>query len=333
MRICVACHDLAVAGGIFRFERFGQVAERWGHEVVFVRFSEQRIPPRASRIPAMTMTEARSMHWDVVMVPGAGFPEATIARFRELVDPRFGVRVQHVLNDEARLPAFLAVNRAFRPDVVVVNNRHWSRDRLADLTAPEVHVLEGAVDGEHFRPRPWGERTGPYRVGGLANKNPGPLVEVVRMLPDCMLDLFGPPGDLAERAGDLVQQGRIVLRGVLTEDALPGYYRGLDCVVHTETMAGWANLAAEAMASGVPLICTHAGTLAFAEHEVTALVVEPEPSAIGSAIGRLRREPGLSERLARQGRERISAFTWEAWTASLLELVKADGRATRVGTP
>jgi hypothetical protein len=110
---------------------------------------------------------------------------------------------------------------------------------------------------------------------------------------------------------------------VLDESALGRFYAGVDCVAHVETFAGWANLAAEAMASGVPLVATPHGTLAFAEHEKTALVVpEPSPEALAKAILRLRDDPNLARQLAHAGRERIRSFSWNAYSADLLELAE-----------
>jgi 2-polyprenyl-3-methyl-5-hydroxy-6-metoxy-1,4-benzoquinol methylase len=174
-----------------------------------------------------------------------------------------------------------------------------------------------------------------FLVGGLAHKNPMPLIEAVRDIGvEAELRLYGPPGDLPSAAVDLIESGRLRLLGPLSESQLPGFYRDLDCVVHTRTHAGWANLAAEAMACGVPVVCSPHGTLAFAEHEETALVIqEPSAGAIGAAIDRLRRDPRLARRLSHNARERISRFSWERYTAELLRLMEPDGRVHYTWAP
>jgi glycosyltransferase involved in cell wall biosynthesis len=326
-RILVACHEMIVAGGLYRFERFGRVIEQLGHRLSFVALGRGPLRHRATDFPVLTLEQAAGQTWDATYVPGAGFPPATIARFAELRAESFGVRVQHVLNDTSRRSGFLEVNRSFSPHVVIFNNRHWKAGDFVDFAADAFHFLEGGVDLEALAPDPGrlGHRPGqPFSIGGLANKNPDPLIAAVRLCdPGVRLRLFGQAHDLADRARDLIESGRLHLEGVLDETALPGFYAGVDCVVHTETFAGWANLAAEAMASGVPVICTPHGTGAFAEHKETALVIpEPTAEAIAGAILRLKDEPALASRLARNARRRIRAFSWTAYSAELLRLTE-----------
>jgi glycosyltransferase involved in cell wall biosynthesis len=324
-RILVACDELVVAGGLYRFERFGRVIRRFDHQLAFLALKRGPLRNRATDFPVLTLEQAAGQSWDATYVPGAGFPPATVERFAELRADCFGVRVQHVLNDTTRRTAFLQVNHSFAPHVVIFNNRHWRPGQFIDFAAEAFHFLEGGVDLESLAPDPGrltrqpGQR---FTLGGLANKNPAPLLEAVRLCgPQVHLRLFGQPDGLAERARDLMASGRLHLEGLLDESQLPGFYAAVDGIAHTETFAGWANLAAEAMASGVPVICTPHGTGAFAEHEETALLVaEPSPEAIAGAILRLKNDPALAIHLARNARRRISAFSWTGYSADLLRL-------------
>jgi glycosyltransferase involved in cell wall biosynthesis len=326
-RILVACHEMMVAGGLYRFERFGRVIERFGHQLAFVALGGVALRQRATDFPVLTLEQAAEQAWDATFVPGAGFPAAIIARFAQLRAESFGVRVQHILNDTSRRAAFLDVNRSFAPHVVIFNNRHWRVGDFTDFTADAFHFLEGGVDLEGLAPDPgrFARQPGqPFVIGGLTNKTPGALIEAVRRSgPDVRLRLFGPRDGLKDRAQDLAESGRLLLEGVLDESALPGFYASLDCVVHAETFAGWANLAAEAMASGVPVICTANGTRAFAEHGETALVVaEPTADAFAGAILQLKNDPSLGSRLARNARRRMTPFSWTAYSADLLRLTE-----------
>jgi hypothetical protein len=102
----------------------------------------------------------------------------------------------------------------------------------------------------------------------------------------------------------------------------------------TETSAGWANLVAEAMASGVPVVCTPHGTAAFAQHDETALVVlEPTPSALGAAVLRLRADRALSSRLAERARTGIEGYSWDSYARQLLRLIQHDGRRHYLHAP
>jgi glycosyltransferase involved in cell wall biosynthesis len=323
-RILIACDQMVVAGGLYRFERFGQVIRQFGHELAFAALNRGALRQRATNFPVMTLERASERVWDAVFVPGAGFPPATIDRFAELKAACFGVRVQHVLNDKTRRDGFQRVNRSFSPHVVIFNNRHWRPGDFIDFAADAFHFLEGGVDVENLAPDPARPARQPgqrFTIGGLANKNPDPLIEVARLCPDVRLRLFGESHGLAERAPDLIASGALQCEGVLDEPELPEFYAAVDCVVHTETFAGWANLAAEAMASGVPVVCTPHGTGAFAEHEETALVVaEPTAEALAAAIRRLKNQPALAIRLARNARRRITKFSWTLYSAELLRL-------------
>jgi glycosyltransferase involved in cell wall biosynthesis/predicted O-methyltransferase YrrM len=336
--IAVACHDLMWSGGLLRFERFGRVATASGHKISFVRFSQNSNPCFKSKFEVLELKEACEHQWDVTMIPGAGFPATTIQEMKILQRPNFGIRIQHILNDQTRLEKFLYVNNVVCPHIVVFNNRHWPVDSFTKFQAHRFHFLEGAVDSVNLSPKRYvkfahsGERK---VIGGLANNNPIPLIEATRLLSeDYTLRLFGKAGDLSSIARDLISAGRLELVGMLNDAELKMYYEGLDCVVHTERFAGWSNLAAEALACGVPLICTKHGTMAFAENGVTAIVIaEPNAEAIRSAIEYLFSNEELARRLSRNGRDIIARFTWERYTQELLAISDFDGRSHYIHAP
>lgn len=338
LRILVACERIVRNGGLLRFDRVARAIAPWGHSLAFVALDENAPHERATDVPVVSWDGATGQTWDAVMVPGAGFSDATIARFAALRAPNFGVRVQHVLNDPTLRERFRRVNDAFAPDVVVFNNRAWPVGTFTEFQAKRFHVLEGAVDVERFRARAY--RTHPLRasewiVGGQAAKNPAPLVAALAMLPESVkLRLYGPDkAELAAAHAGLVASGRLQLVGAKDEDALRAFYDDVDCVVSSEAHAGWANLAAEAMASGVPVVCTRHGTAAFARDGETALVVEPEAAAIASAIERLRGDAALCRDLAGHARDAIAAFSWPRYSRALLALLARDETAHYVHAP
>ncbi|WP_245479707.1 class I SAM-dependent methyltransferase [Hansschlegelia zhihuaiae] len=331
-RILVPCKHLTGSGGLLRFERFGRAARSRGHHLAYLQLDHGAAPLRSSEFEVLSPEEASARDWDVTMIPGGGFAPRHEDALKALRAANFGLRMQHILNDETRRDRFLRVNSAVAPDLVVFNNRHWRPGSFTTFRARRFHVLEGAVDLAAFFPAPLRERAheDAFVVGGLANKNPEPLLAAARMLDEKVrVELIGPPGDLAAGAADLLASGRLKLLGSLDEASLPAFYRGLDCVVHCETFAGWANLGAEALASGAPLIATRHGTLAFAAAEQTAIVLErPEPRAIADAIVRLRDDPALGRRLAANGRDTIARFGWDAYVDRLLEIVDDPDAST-----
>ena len=330
VRILIACDSLLLSGGMLRFERVGTILKNWGHEVYTVSLSGDRGRYNSS-LPSISLQEALVMQWDAVMIPGAGFPDETIEKFSILRNANFGVRVQHILNDQSRRERFMAVNRSFSPQIIIFNNEHWPVGSFTNFFADRFHVLLGAVDSSFFSPVPYRKHSlCPERwvVGGLANKNPQPLIEALYLLPsNITLRLYGlDPFGLAERYTSLISEKRLEILGPLLGDqALYDFYQRVDCVAMTETFAGWANLAAESMACGIPVVCTAHGTTAFAFDNETALLVDPTPESLSKALTRLRTDFSLCTNLAINARRVISKYTWEKYAQLLLKLIKHDG--------
>ena len=331
-RILVACQSLVLNGGLLRFERVGKVLRDWGHDLAFVTLDESTPHQWTSELPILTLEQASRSAWDAVMIPGAGFSEKTSEAFSVFLDRRYGIRVQHILNDSSRRASFLRVNKVFKPDIVIFNNRHWPIGSFTDFDASRFHVLLGAVDSKSFRP-PTYRKTfngdGRWVVGGIANKNPGPLIEALSDLPsDIALRFFGCDiHGLATKYPALVRSGRIELMGPLVGDALCRFYRDIDCIAMTETRAGWYNIVAESMASGVPVVCTPHGTAAIAQHEETALVIDspPNPRELATALQRLRGDTALCRKLTERARAVVSEYSWDVYARELLKLIQPDG--------
>lgn len=326
MRFLVPCGGLVLTGGLLRFERTGRILRRWGHELAFATPGDGAAR-WISTLPVLPLDAARTMAWDAVMVPGGGHPDTLIAALAGLRGPGFGLRVQHFLNGPPRKPAYQRVTEAFDPDLIVINNQHWTATDLEAFPGRPVARLIGAVDSAAFAPPTRrARRPGRRRLGAIANKNPQALLDALdRLGAGWELHWFGRPDlrILAEHA-DRVAEGRLVPRGVLLDGALAAYYHDIDVFCSAEPHAGWCNPAAEAMASGTPLVTTRHGTLAFAQHEATALVLEaPTGAAIAEAVLRLDHDPDLADHLAERGRAAIRDLTWEAYAAALLRLVGA----------
>ena len=327
MRLLVACDHLALTGGLLRFERVGRVLARRGHTFSFLTFGTGE-DGFETRHRVLHPEEAARESWDAVMVPGGGFPDATIEGFADLRAPNFGARIQHFLNAPARRDAYARVTRTFAPDLVVANNAHWDDAALDALGLPWRRLV-GAVDAGLFAPpvsRP--ARGARHRLGGIANKRPAAQLAALDRLGDAWaLHWFGRPdwGLVGARA-DLVASGRLVVHGPLVEADLPAWYHGLDAFCSAEAHAGWCNPAAEAMACGTPLVTTVHGTLAFAEDAVTALVVPDGPdAALGAAVAlaadRIVTDPAAAASRAEAGRARIRALDWDTYADGLLAAV------------
>ena len=63
---------------------------------------------------------------------------------------------------------------------------------------------------------------------------------------------------------------------------------------------------------------TSGGVLEWVEHEVTGLVTDGSPDAMGAALDRLVADPILAKRLGAAGRERVKDLRWEQVVSTLL---------------
>lgn len=326
-KILVACEHIVNAGGLWRFDRIAVSLRKQGHKLYFLPL-DPKGPDRPTDVPVLQIDEAHKLQWDATMIPGAGFSEKTIEKFSMFKSPQFGVRIQHILNDQTRKCAFLSVNNSFAPHVVIFNNHSWPVGSYTEFQAQRFHTLIGAVDVDQFKPS--GQKKSPLKdntfvVGGLANKNPKPLLEALKLLPtEVSLKLFGnAPAELSSTYSEMLESGRLELVGPLRPPQLVEFYQDVDAIVHTELFAGWANLVAESMASGVPVICTKHGTSALAQDKVSALVLETvSPEAIAQFVNLLRHDKVLSQSLVKEGLAIAHKFTWDKYTEQLLELCK-----------
>jgi glycosyltransferase involved in cell wall biosynthesis len=99
----------------------------------------------------------------------------------------------------------------------------------------------------------------------------------------------------------------------LPQNRMAWLFAQADMFASSERRAGWSNTTAEAMACRLPVVCTASGTRDFAVHEKTALIVPfALPWFLAREIKRLIEDPGLRQRLADAGCQKIGEFTWDA---------------------
>ena len=101
-------------------------------------------------------------------------------------------------------------------------------------------------------------------------------------------------------------RARIRLHGKRPHAELPGFYREADVLVVPSLSEAFGKPAAEAMASGLPVVATRAGGIpeVVADGETGLLVAPNDPLAMAEAIARVARDPALRARLGAAGRRR-----------------------------
>lgn len=326
MRILVACHSLMMSGGLMRFERFGREAAQLGHSLAYLSFSGGAAQFETD-FERLNLSEAAAQDWDVTMVPGQGFPRDTINQFTHLQATSFGTRVQHVLNDKTFESGFRKVNEELAPNIVVFNNRHWSPEEMVTFKGQKHLVLEGAVDTRFFAPGVADRRPSKTRFVIGAQAKTEPVTELLRMfraLPEGVeLQFFNKVHKLPSEYDDLLKSGRVKFLGKLNERQLRDFYHNCDCVIHNEKFAGWANIVAEAMACGVPVVCTNPGTLALAKHLETAIVIpKADAKTLLKAVKYIAEHPGKANKMATNARAHVCALDWRDYSKKLLGLLQ-----------
>ena len=322
IKVLVICDQLIRSGGLLRFDRVANVIKNWGYELYFLPLSNKN---RDIKLNAKIINKADALKikWDVTMIPGAGFPEETIKQFGEFTSSNYGLRIQHILNDKTRKLMFLKVNSIFKPHLVIFNNKHWGIGEYKDFQANEFYYLIGGVDARSFYPTPLKiikNNNTKFVIGGQVRKNPEVLIESLYYLPENYeISLFGNDvHNISEKYRNLIEKNQLHLLGELDNDKLIDFYQSVDVAVSTEEYAGWSNICAEAMACGVPVICTEHGTLSYAIDNETALLIKKiDSKTISEKIKKISSDSMLRYNLANNGRKKILEFDWVEYSSKL----------------
>jgi glycosyltransferase involved in cell wall biosynthesis len=123
---------------------------------------------------------------------------------------------------------------------------------------------------------------------------------------------------LQQHAESLHIVGDVRFRGWISAEEAEGLYACATAFVFPSLYEGFGMPVLEAMARGVPVACSHRGSL----NEVAgsaALVFDPEDTgAITMAIETLFSDQNLAQRLKVAGKERAAEFSWERTAAQTI---------------
>jgi glycosyltransferase involved in cell wall biosynthesis len=318
---------LGVFGGVRRFLEIGNELVRRGHQYTVYH-------------PAGTPPE-----W--IEFAGAVRPLSDLARARHQIaicnDPPL---LDEFDRARADVKLFYFVLENIRGERAIARHPGWSiianstgmADRLWRRYRVRAGKVVGGINLEMFRPLPpAGPREGQYRIltlGRVSRKKKGvPIVvgaveSLARRMarssgarPKLVLfDHVGPGNESDPREGFRCAAPYEFHINV-PQDELARLYSGCDVYVSAERRAGWANTVAEAMACGVPVVCTRSGALDLAEHRETAWVARRHRWFLERGLRALHDDPGLARRLRDRAIERVRKYSWENVADQLLEVV------------
>jgi glycosyltransferase involved in cell wall biosynthesis len=227
----------------------------------------------------------------------------------------------------------IAVSQATADDLINLNG----------IPSEKVRVVYSGVNEEMgTAPSPQAVRErfgipGPYilHVGSLhPRKNLVRLVEAFALVKDALGDLSlvlaGHPGweydRLLDKIGELGLAGRVILTGYVSDEERAALYQGARVYAFPSLYEGFGFPALEAMACGVPVVCSNTSSLPELVADA-ALTVEPlDVPGLAEAIKRLLVDEHLRRDLVERGHRRVRLFSWDACARSTLEvLIEAAG--------
>jgi glycosyltransferase involved in cell wall biosynthesis len=217
-----------------------------------------------------------------------------------------------------RLPSVLTVSGTSRQEIV---------DHLG-VRDDRMHVVHIGADTDLFSPNPAVAQV-PGRIVTTSSADV-PLKGLVFLVEALAKVRTEHP------AAHLVVVGKRPVKGI-SDAELVDLVRSAEVACVPSLYEGFSLPAAEAMATGTPLVATTGGAIpevAGPDGETCLAVPPGDPGALAAGLGRLLSDPELRRRLGRAGRERVlQRFTWaraaEGTVAHYREAIaRAEGRPT-----
>lgn len=115
---------------------------------------------------------------------------------------------------------------------------------------------------------------------------------------------------------------KVVFLGRLPNDKLPDYYAAADIFVSPSMIEGQGVTFLEALASGVPIICSNVGGIGeIIKHGETGLLVSPnDVHELSEAINRLITDRDLRINLSKTGKKTAEAYDWQSIAEQFISL-------------
>lgn len=127
---------------------------------------------------------------------------------------------------------------------------------------------------------------------------------------------------LRRRAGELGLEETVYFHPPVPHRELADYYRAADVLVLPSRSESFGLVAAEAQASGLPVIASRVGGLIHVVDDGrSGLLIEGwEPSDYAAALRKVLTDPELAESMGRAGIEWSERFSWDATVSRFVEL-------------
>ncbi|MBT3376324.1 MAG: glycosyltransferase family 4 protein [Lentisphaerae bacterium] len=228
---------------------------------------------------------------------------------------------------------------SIREAAAIVVSSRYVRDRVLDLFGEKlgaVYVVPLGVDASRFSVPDVSEPTAPQSssrpyllfVGNLEPKKGLPsLLAAYADVADAIgwdLVIAGRPawrsGSLVERLARYSGPGKIVARGPISDEDLPGLYQGAAAFVFPSLTEGFGLPVLEAMASGTPVVHSDCPAVTETAGGAGLSFSRGNAAELGHALCRLAESKDLQNELREQGRRRAAEMTWQCWAEKVCRI-------------
>jgi len=111
------------------------------------------------------------------------------------------------------------------------------------------------------------------------------------------------------------------LLGFVEEEDLPALYRGAALFAFPSLYEGFGLPVLEAMASGVPVVCSDSSSLPEVAGDGALLIDPLDVDGLGSAMARIWEDDGLRAAMINRGLAQAAGFSWHTSARKLLETI------------
>lgn len=256
-------------------------------------------------------------------------PQRTVVTCHDIA-PQVLEHTGHNLSYRLWQVAFHALPKATQ---ILSDSAHTRAELLAQTTIPpeRITVVPLGVRATPPGTRPINAQGSPFilHVGSCQpRKNLAVLLRALARVPTARLVQVGGQADakLKELIDKLGLRPRIQWMGQVSEANLQQWYRAASVLVFPSFYEGFGLPVLEAMAAGVPVICSNATSLPEVAGEAALLFDPQDADTLAAHLQQVLGDAALRQQMIEAGYTQSRLFTWERTARATLAVYERVGR-------